>query len=108
MNHFVTWGSIAFYFIFSLFYGGIIWYCSTLFLYDTQIINKITVDFFDVAGYDHVSCCSGINMTLITAVVILRRCKHCAKTLLTAGSGAVLGHSEHLQQDCDLVNPLGL
>uniref|UniRef100_A0A671UMU5 Phospholipid-transporting ATPase n=1 Tax=Sparus aurata TaxID=8175 RepID=A0A671UMU5_SPAAU len=25
MNHFVTWGSIAFYFIFSLFYGGIIW-----------------------------------------------------------------------------------
>nr|XP_021325324.1 probable phospholipid-transporting ATPase IF [Danio rerio] len=27
MNHFVTWGSIAFYFIFSLFYGGIIWYC---------------------------------------------------------------------------------
>ncbi|XP_053566150.1 phospholipid-transporting ATPase IF [Bombina bombina] len=24
-NHFVTWGSIAFYFIFSLFYGGIIW-----------------------------------------------------------------------------------
>lgn len=26
MNHFVTWGSIAFYFIFSLFYGGIIWW----------------------------------------------------------------------------------
>uniref|UniRef100_A0AAR2L638 Phospholipid-transporting ATPase n=1 Tax=Pygocentrus nattereri TaxID=42514 RepID=A0AAR2L638_PYGNA len=26
INHFVTWGSIAFYFIFSLFYGGIIWY----------------------------------------------------------------------------------
>ncbi|GAA6093330.1 phospholipid-transporting ATPase IF isoform X6 [Tachysurus ichikawai] len=25
MNHFVTWGSIAFYFVFSLFYGGIIW-----------------------------------------------------------------------------------
>ncbi|XP_077146552.1 phospholipid-transporting ATPase IF isoform X4 [Ranitomeya variabilis] len=25
INHFVTWGSIAFYFIFSLFYGGIIW-----------------------------------------------------------------------------------
>ncbi|XP_020558182.1 probable phospholipid-transporting ATPase IF isoform X3 [Oryzias latipes] len=25
MHHFVTWGSIAFYFIFSLFYGGIIW-----------------------------------------------------------------------------------
>ncbi|XP_058890477.1 phospholipid-transporting ATPase IF-like isoform X5 [Acipenser ruthenus] len=25
VNHFVTWGSIAFYFIFSLFYGGIIW-----------------------------------------------------------------------------------
>ncbi|KTG38676.1 hypothetical protein cypCar_00022722 [Cyprinus carpio] len=25
MNHFVTWGSIAFYFIFSLFYGSIIW-----------------------------------------------------------------------------------
>uniref|UniRef100_H3CMT3 Phospholipid-transporting ATPase n=1 Tax=Tetraodon nigroviridis TaxID=99883 RepID=H3CMT3_TETNG len=25
MNHLVTWGSIAFYFIFSLFYGGIIW-----------------------------------------------------------------------------------
>ncbi|CDQ66859.1 unnamed protein product [Oncorhynchus mykiss] len=25
MNHFVTWGSIAFYFIFSIFYGGIIW-----------------------------------------------------------------------------------
>uniref|UniRef100_A0A8C4ZYW7 Phospholipid-transporting ATPase n=1 Tax=Gadus morhua TaxID=8049 RepID=A0A8C4ZYW7_GADMO len=25
MNHFVTWGSITFYFIFSLFYGGIIW-----------------------------------------------------------------------------------
>uniref|UniRef100_A0A3B3Z6F1 Phospholipid-transporting ATPase n=1 Tax=Periophthalmus magnuspinnatus TaxID=409849 RepID=A0A3B3Z6F1_9GOBI len=25
MNHFVTWGSIVFYFIFSLFYGGIIW-----------------------------------------------------------------------------------
>ncbi|XP_040205373.1 probable phospholipid-transporting ATPase IF isoform X2 [Rana temporaria] len=25
MNHFVTWGSIGFYFIFSLFYGGIIW-----------------------------------------------------------------------------------
>ncbi|XP_041126386.1 phospholipid-transporting ATPase IF-like isoform X3 [Polyodon spathula] len=25
MNHFVTWGSLAFYFIFSLFYGGIIW-----------------------------------------------------------------------------------
>lgn len=25
MSHFVTWGSIAFYFIFSLFYGGIIW-----------------------------------------------------------------------------------
>ncbi|XP_018422564.1 PREDICTED: probable phospholipid-transporting ATPase IF isoform X2 [Nanorana parkeri] len=25
MNHFVIWGSIAFYFIFSLFYGGIIW-----------------------------------------------------------------------------------
>uniref|UniRef100_A0A8C5M2D1 Phospholipid-transporting ATPase n=1 Tax=Leptobrachium leishanense TaxID=445787 RepID=A0A8C5M2D1_9ANUR len=25
LNHFVTWGSIAFYFIFSLFYGGIIW-----------------------------------------------------------------------------------
>nr|XP_014340178.1 PREDICTED: probable phospholipid-transporting ATPase IF [Latimeria chalumnae] len=25
INHFVTWGSIVFYFIFSLFYGGIIW-----------------------------------------------------------------------------------
>ncbi|KAG8445141.1 hypothetical protein GDO86_010055 [Hymenochirus boettgeri] len=25
IHHFVTWGSIAFYFIFSLFYGGIIW-----------------------------------------------------------------------------------
>ncbi|XP_033847975.1 phospholipid-transporting ATPase IF [Periophthalmus magnuspinnatus] len=25
MNHFVTWGSIVFYFVFSLFYGGIIW-----------------------------------------------------------------------------------
>ncbi|XP_060623427.2 phospholipid-transporting ATPase IF isoform X2 [Anolis sagrei] len=25
INHFVTWGSIAFYFVFSLFYGGIIW-----------------------------------------------------------------------------------
>ncbi|XP_075426819.1 phospholipid-transporting ATPase IF isoform X2 [Ascaphus truei] len=25
INHFVTWGSIAFYFIFALFYGGIIW-----------------------------------------------------------------------------------
>ncbi|XP_066553567.1 phospholipid-transporting ATPase IF isoform X2 [Amia ocellicauda] len=25
VNHFVTWGSIVFYFIFSLFYGGIIW-----------------------------------------------------------------------------------
>uniref|UniRef100_A0A8C5G918 Phospholipid-transporting ATPase n=1 Tax=Gouania willdenowi TaxID=441366 RepID=A0A8C5G918_GOUWI len=25
ISHFVTWGSIAFYFIFSLFYGGIIW-----------------------------------------------------------------------------------
>ncbi|XP_073434864.1 phospholipid-transporting ATPase IF isoform X2 [Dendrobates tinctorius] len=25
INHFVTWGSIAFYLIFSLFYGGIIW-----------------------------------------------------------------------------------
>ncbi|XP_018612805.1 probable phospholipid-transporting ATPase IF isoform X1 [Scleropages formosus] len=25
MNHFVTWGSIAFYFIFSFFYGGILW-----------------------------------------------------------------------------------
>ncbi|ETE66027.1 putative phospholipid-transporting ATPase IF [Ophiophagus hannah] len=25
INHFVTWGSIGFYFIFSLFYGGIIW-----------------------------------------------------------------------------------
>ncbi|XP_036410525.1 probable phospholipid-transporting ATPase IF isoform X1 [Megalops cyprinoides] len=25
MNHFVTWGSIAFYFLFSFFYGGIIW-----------------------------------------------------------------------------------
>ncbi|XP_034990032.1 phospholipid-transporting ATPase IF isoform X5 [Zootoca vivipara] len=25
INHFVTWGSIVFYFVFSLFYGGIIW-----------------------------------------------------------------------------------
>uniref|UniRef100_A0A8D2Q432 Phospholipid-transporting ATPase n=1 Tax=Varanus komodoensis TaxID=61221 RepID=A0A8D2Q432_VARKO len=25
INHFVTWGSIIFYFVFSLFYGGIIW-----------------------------------------------------------------------------------
>ncbi|XP_053162235.1 phospholipid-transporting ATPase IF isoform X7 [Hemicordylus capensis] len=25
INHFVTWGSIVFYFIFSLFYGGIVW-----------------------------------------------------------------------------------
>uniref|UniRef100_A0A8C3SBN5 Phospholipid-transporting ATPase n=1 Tax=Chelydra serpentina TaxID=8475 RepID=A0A8C3SBN5_CHESE len=25
INHFVTWGSIVFYFLFSLFYGGIIW-----------------------------------------------------------------------------------
>lgn len=74
INHFVIWGSLLFYVIFSLLWGGIIWYNPLFFLSSSSITLMLIKMFLKIWSFS-VSCfCSGPSWTTRGCTTCSCRC----------------------------------